>query len=75
MENEKKIGKVEVSKARSFFVWCDDCKKSIYDAEKEDYVTLVVAEMAMRDHSMSFDPPHNLFIVKTDGNFEENNYM
>lgn len=57
------IRRVEISQARVGFVWCEQCRRSIYDMTKDDNVQRITAEQARDNHSKAFTNPHTVIIM------------
>lgn len=54
---------VEVEDGTKFFVYCDNCKKSLYYATENNPITQRVAEETMVRHATSYHPIHRVVIV------------
>lgn len=46
-----------------FSMFCETCKRSLYDATKDDQVTQMVGEQAAVSHIKSFTELHNVYKV------------
>jgi len=66
MERDRSPKNIEASKGSAFFVWCDDCKKTIYEAEYNNMTTRLVAYMQIQGHVNAFTKPHNVRLIEID---------
>lgn len=57
-----------IEKGTVFFVYCNDCKQTLYCALEESMPTFRVAQALQFDHGESFQPEHNVSIIRPQKN-------